>query len=75
MFLMFNLHHPDVLPVGDLAIRKGIAKHFGLTMPSDATKNKMFPTLEQMEELTHIWRPYRSLCSWLLWRISDISTV
>lgn len=67
MFLMFNLHHPDILPVGDLAIRKGVAKHFGL--------NKMFPTLEQMEGLTHIWRPYRSLCSWLLWRMLDVSTV
>lgn len=69
MFLMFDLHHPDVLPVGDLAIRKGVAKHFGL---ENTKKSKLFPSLEQIEELTEIWKPYRSLSSWLLWRISDI---
>ncbi|KAI9245029.1 DNA glycosylase [Sporodiniella umbellata] len=69
MFLMFDLHHPDVLPVGDLAIRKGVANHFGL---QNVKKAKTFPTAEQMEELTLLWKPYRSLASWLLWRISDI---
>jgi DNA-3-methyladenine glycosylase II len=69
MFLMFDLHHPDVLPVGDLAIRKGVAKHFGLVIPNS---KKAFPSLEQMEQLTQIWRPYRSLGCWLLWKISNI---
>jgi 3-methyladenine DNA glycosylase/8-oxoguanine DNA glycosylase len=29
MFMMFTLHLPDVLPLGDLGVRNGIAKHFG----------------------------------------------
>ncbi|RCI07223.1 hypothetical protein CU098_014011, partial [Rhizopus stolonifer] len=52
MFLMFYLRHPDVLPLGDLAVRKGVASHFGLPLKF---RN------EQLTELTDIWRPYRSL--------------
>ncbi len=37
MFLMFALNRPDVLPTGDLAIRKGFMKAYGLrTMPTHA---------------------------------------
>lgn len=37
MFLIFALNRPDILPTGDLAIRKGFMKAFGLrTMPSEA---------------------------------------
>jgi DNA-3-methyladenine glycosylase II len=36
MFLIFALNRPDILPVGDLAIRKGFMKAFGLrTMPTE----------------------------------------
>ncbi|KAI9274081.1 DNA glycosylase [Helicostylum pulchrum] len=70
MFLMLDLHHPDVLPLGDLAVRKGVAKHFGLKLPTD--KKKIFPDAAEMLRLTDIWRPYRTLGSWLMWRISNI---
>jgi DNA-3-methyladenine glycosylase II len=73
MFLMLDLHHPDVLPLGDLAVRKGVANHFGLPTPSD--KKKIFPLLHHMTQLTEVWRPYRSLGSWLMWRISNIKVV
>src|SRR5437868_5166475 len=34
MFLMFALVRPDVLPVGDLGVRKWMQRHFGLrTLP------------------------------------------
>lgn len=69
MFLMLDLHHPDVLPLGDLAVRKGVAKHFGLTLPTD--KKKIFPAADKMIELTELWKPYRSVGSWLMWRISN----
>lgn len=71
MFLMMDLNHPDVLPLGDLAVRRGVAKHFGLKLPSD--KKKIFPDAVEMTRLTEIWRPYRSLGSWLMWRISNIA--
>ncbi|KAI8372595.1 DNA glycosylase [Choanephora cucurbitarum] len=69
MFLIFHLRHPDILPLGDLAVRKGVANHFGLALPSD--KKKIFPPPQHMTELTELWRPYRTLGSWLMWHISD----
>ena len=62
MFLMFRMDRPDVLPTGDLGVRKGVMRHFGLrTLPSKA----------DMERLTQHWAPFRSLGSWLMWRAAD----
>ena len=63
MFMIFYLHKPDVLPVGDLAIRKGFQKLYDL---------KQQPTPTEMQELALSWRPYRTLASWYLWRMADI---
>ncbi|GLJ20236.1 hypothetical protein SUGI_0367290 [Cryptomeria japonica] len=60
MFMIFALHRPDVLPVGDLGVRKGFQKLYGL---------KDLPTPAQMEDLSNSWRPYRSIGSWYMWRI------
>src|SRR6185436_15086893 len=38
MFLMFALARPDVLPVGDLGIRKGMQRHFGLRKLPEAER-------------------------------------
>ncbi|CAO0801819.1 unnamed protein product [Mucor circinelloides] len=70
MFLMQELGHSDIMPLGDLGVRKGVAQHFNLSMPSD--KKKIFPLPHHMVELTDIWRPYRTLGSWLMWRLLDI---
>lgn len=59
MFLMFRLHRPDVLPVGDLAIVRGFERAYGLRKP---------PTPERMRAIAEPWRPYRSVASWYLWR-------
>jgi DNA-3-methyladenine glycosylase II len=62
MFLMFGLNRPDVLPVGDLGVRKGMMKHFRLrTLPAPA----------RMEALATPWQPYRSVGSWYMWRLLD----
>ncbi|OAD00621.1 hypothetical protein MUCCIDRAFT_147240, partial [Mucor lusitanicus CBS 277.49] len=70
MFLMQELGHSDIMPLGDLGVRKGVAQHFNLAMPSD--KKKVFPLPHHMVELTDSWRPYRTLGSWLMWRLLDI---
>ncbi|KAF7726255.1 hypothetical protein EC973_008965 [Apophysomyces ossiformis] len=67
MFLMFNLCHPDVLPVTDLGIRKGMAVHFGLS-----TKKNTLPSPEEMRKLSEIWQPYRTVASWYMWRVQDM---
>jgi DNA-3-methyladenine glycosylase II len=58
MFLMFRLHRPDVLPVGDLGIVKAIQRAYGLRKP---------PTAPRMYALGRRWQPYRSVASWYLW--------
>ena len=58
MFLIFHLEREDVLPVGDLGIRKAIKAEYGL--------NEL-PTTAEMEELAEPWRPHRTLACLYLW--------
>ncbi|KAK9830022.1 hypothetical protein WJX72_009248 [[Myrmecia] bisecta] len=60
MFAMFHLGRPDVLPVGDLGVRKGMQTLYRL---------KALPEAAEMERLTDAWRPYRSLGSYYMWRV------
>jgi DNA-3-methyladenine glycosylase II len=64
MFLMFRLNRPDVFPVGDLGIVKGVQKLFGM---------KRRPAPRTMHRLAEPWRPYRSIAAWYLWRILEES--
>jgi DNA-3-methyladenine glycosylase II len=64
MFLVFALNRPDVLSVGDLGIRAGIQRHFGLAEP---------PRPDLCRELAAPWRPFRSVAMWYLWREKDIA--
>jgi DNA-3-methyladenine glycosylase II len=59
MLLMFGLGRPDVLPVGDYAVRKGFAVTYGLGG---------MPRPRELEARGERWRPYRSVASWYLWR-------
>jgi DNA-3-methyladenine glycosylase II len=59
MFLMFHLERPDVLPVGDLGIRRAIERTYGLDgLPDPAA----------MEAIAEAWRPHRTLACRYLWR-------
>jgi DNA-3-methyladenine glycosylase II len=64
MFLIFGLVRPDVLPVGDLGVRKGMQLHFRL---------RALPEAARMEKLAAPWRPYRSLAAWYMWRVVEDS--
>lgn len=59
MFLIFTLNRPDLLPVDDLGLRKGIQK---------AHRLDELPGAEVCRELAEPWRPYRSIATWYLWR-------
>jgi DNA-3-methyladenine glycosylase II len=59
MFTMFHLQRPDVLPVGDLGIRRAIERAYGLPA---------LPDPGEMEALAEPWRPYRTLACRYLWR-------
>ena len=62
MLLMFSLGRMDVLPVGDLALRKSIRLHYRLPVEAD---------YEVYLELAEAWRPYRSIASWYYWAAVD----
>ncbi|KAI9294782.1 DNA glycosylase, partial [Neoconidiobolus thromboides FSU 785] len=70
MFLMSYLKRLDVLPLGDLGIKKGMIKHFELTV---SDKKKLIDE-KDMIELSKAWRPYRSVASWLMWEIANTIT-
>jgi DNA-3-methyladenine glycosylase II len=65
MLLMFRLGRPDVLPVGDFALRKGFAHAYGL---NDSPKPK------ELSAFGERWRPYRSVASWYMWRAAELSS-
>ena len=61
MLLIFRLGRPDVLPVDDLAVRRGYARLTG-----DDTVG-----VAELARRGEAWRPWRSVVSWYLWRASE----
>ena len=59
MFLMFRLHRPDVLPVGDLGIVNAVMRMYGLRKQPDS---------KRLLKIGEAWRPYRSVACWYLWQ-------
>jgi len=54
MFLLAQLGRPDILPAGDLGIRRAVQQLYGLdAMPSEG----------EVRRLTEAWRPNRSLAT------------
>ncbi len=62
MFLIFHLGRPDVLPVGDLGVRRAVERAYGLGA---------LPPADELVTLAEPWRPNRSLASLYLWRSLD----
>jgi DNA-3-methyladenine glycosylase II len=62
MFLIFNLLRPDVLPLDDLGLQKGMRLSYFRGRKVSASR---------MEKLAEIWRPWRSVATWYLWRSLD----
>lgn len=57
MFLMFSLARPDIFPIDDLGIKKGVEKLI--------KKRLEGPALAKFGER---WKPYRTVASWYIWR-------
>ena len=62
MFLIFSLARPDVLPTGDLVIKKGYAKLYDM---------KKLPSEDEMTKVAEKWKPYRTLACLYLWDMID----
>jgi len=59
MFLIFCLQREDVIPLGDLGVKKAIQKLYNLSE---------LPTHQYMLEVSSRWKPYRSIATWYLWK-------
>jgi DNA-3-methyladenine glycosylase II len=62
MFLMFNLLRPDVFPLDDLGLQKGIRVNY--------FKGRKV-SLQRMRKIGETWRPWRTVATWYLWRSLD----
>ena len=58
MFLIFGMGRMDILPLGDLGLRNGIAKLFDIDKPSDT----------QITKIASKWSPYRTVATWYIWK-------
>ena len=66
MFLIFSLNRPDVLPTHDLGVRAALRDRHGLAE---------LPRPAECQALAEIWRPYRTIASWYIWRNVDTPPV
>ncbi len=62
MFLIFGLGRPDIFPVDDLGLLKGIYRHYN--------RSEKMP-LDKVKQVGERWRPYRSMGTWYMWRVLD----
>jgi DNA-3-methyladenine glycosylase II len=58
-FMIHNLNRPDVLPTGDLGVRRAVHDLWDL---------ERMPSPREVEERGMAWAPYRSYAAALLWR-------
>jgi DNA-3-methyladenine glycosylase II len=66
MFMMFGLGRLDILPVGDLGIRKAVMNLYGLKEMPDPAR------MVTISNKNH-WHPYESVAAWYLWQSLDNS--
>jgi len=62
MVLIFTLGRPDILPTGDLGVRKGFQKVY---------KTRALPEKTEMEKRARAWRAHASFASWYFWAVAD----
>ena len=63
MFLIFGLSRPDVWPVLDFGVRKGLGRAFG---------RRALPTPKQALRYGRKFSPYGSIAAWYCWRAAEI---
>ncbi len=66
MFLMFHLLRPDVLPLDDIGLQRGISQSY---FSGEAV------TRSDLREVAQAWAPWRSVGTWYIWRSLDAIAV
>jgi DNA-3-methyladenine glycosylase II len=62
MFLIFHLMRPNVLPLDDLGLLRGISENYFSGEPVSRAEAR---------ELADAWAPFRSVATWYIWRSLD----
>jgi DNA-3-methyladenine glycosylase II len=62
MFLIFHLMRPDVLPLDDVGLIRGISVNYFSGEPVSRAEAR---------EVGDAWAPYRSVATWYIWRSLD----
>ena len=62
MFLIFHLLRPDVLPLDDIGLLRGISHNYFSGEPVSRAEAR---------ELGEGWAPFRSVATWYIWRSLD----
>ncbi len=62
MFLIFHLMRPNILPLDDLGLVKGISVNYFSGEPVSRAEAR---------EVGEAWAPYRSVATWYIWRSID----
>jgi DNA-3-methyladenine glycosylase II len=62
MFLIFNLRRPNILPLDDLGLLKGISVNYFSGEPVSRSDAR---------EVSANWEPWRTVATWYLWRSLD----
>ena len=62
MFLIFYLMRPDVLPLDDIGLIKGISEAYFSKEPVSRSEAK---------EVAANWAPWRTVATWYMWRSMD----
>jgi DNA-3-methyladenine glycosylase II len=66
MFLIFNLLRPNILPLDDIGLLKGISVNYFSGEPVSRSDAR---------EVAANWEPWRTVATWYLWRSLDAAAV
>ncbi|KAK0861291.1 3-methyladenine DNA glycosylase [Friedmanniomyces endolithicus] len=75
MFMCFGLKRMDVFSTGDLGVQRGMAAHAGKDVAKLKAKGGgkwKYMAEKEMVERAEVYRPYRSLYMWYMWRVEDV---
>jgi len=62
MLLIFHLARPNVLPLDDVGLARGISQHY---FSGEAVSRS------EIREVAQAWAPWCSVASWYIWRSLD----
>ncbi|MEE2789161.1 MAG: DNA-3-methyladenine glycosylase 2 family protein [Myxococcota bacterium] len=62
MVLMFCLLRPDILPLGDIGLIRGVEALY-------ADGGRL--SVDEVEQIARPWQPYRTVATWFIWRSVD----